>query len=114
MQVDRRLYIASLGGAAAVQLMSHEARAEALEAYMIQQLNPAASQTAPQKFPKAADIEAQIETRFYRRGVGNLFLTRDAGAKSRVGAGGGDGEGESEPGFSTRPVSRSWSSRAMS
>jgi len=77
MQMDRRLFIASLGGAAAVKLMSHEARAEALEAYMIQQLDTAGTK----KFPKAADIEAQIETRSYRRGVGNLFLTTQTGAK---------------------------------
>ena len=61
--------------------MSHEAKAEALEAYMIQQFNPAGSQTAPQKFPTTAEVEAQIETRFYRRGVGNLFLTTQADAK---------------------------------
>jgi hypothetical protein len=41
---------------------------------MMQQLNKP-------KFPKAADIEAQIETRSYRRGVGNLFLTTAPGAK---------------------------------
>jgi hypothetical protein len=81
MQVDRRLFIASLGGVGAVRLMSHEAKAEALEAYMIQQLNPGGSQAAPRKFPTTADIEAQIETRFYRRGVGNLFLTTQADAK---------------------------------
>jgi hypothetical protein len=68
MQIDRRHFIAGLGGAAAVATMSHEAKAEALEAYMIQQLN----------FPTAAEIEAQIVTRHYRRGVGNLFLTTSA------------------------------------
>jgi hypothetical protein len=77
VQIDRRLFIASLGGTAAVKLMSHEAKAEALEAYMIQQLNSAAGQTSAPKFPKAAEVEAQIETRTYRRGVGNLFLTKD-------------------------------------
>ena len=83
MQIDRRHFIASLGGAAAVKAMSHEARAEALEAYMVQQLNaPAGSQTAStRKFPRMADVEAQIETRFYRRGVGNLFLTTQPNAK---------------------------------
>jgi hypothetical protein len=79
MQIDRRHFIASLGGASAVSLMSHEAKAEALEAYMIQQLNPPAA--AARKFPKAAEVEAQIENRFYRRGVGNLFLTTAEGAK---------------------------------
>ena len=81
MQIDRRLFITSLGGAAAVKAMSHEAKAEALESYMIQQLNPAGSQTGPQKFPTAAQVEAQIETRFYRRGVGNLFLTTQPDTK---------------------------------
>ncbi len=32
IQIDRRHFIASLGGAAAVKLMSSEAKAEALEA----------------------------------------------------------------------------------
>ena len=73
IHIDRRHFIASLGGAAAVKWMSSEAKAEALEAYMMQQLN--GSTSAPsKKFPKAQEIEAQIETRSYRRGVGNLFL----------------------------------------
>src|SRR4051812_10677845 len=75
MQIDRRLFISSLGGAAVVKLMSHEAKAEALEAYMMGQLNTANGAKPATKFPKAAEIEAQIETRSYRRGVGNLFLT---------------------------------------
>src|SRR5437667_11893006 len=78
IQIDRRHFIASLGGAAAVKLMSSEAKAEALEAYMMAQLNSAtagAGQAQPKKVPKAAEIEAQIETRHYRRGVGNRFLT---------------------------------------
>jgi hypothetical protein len=84
IQIDRRHFIASLGGAAAVKLMSAEAKAEALESYMMAQLNnsnAAAGQTPAKKFPKAADVEAQIETRSYRRGVGNLFLTTQADAK---------------------------------
>jgi hypothetical protein len=80
IQIDRRLFIASLGGAAAVKMMSHEAKAEALESYMIQQAN-GSTNSAPKKFPKAAEIEAQIETRGYRRGVGNLFLNTAANGK---------------------------------
>ena len=34
IQIDRRHFIASLGGAAAVKLLSSEAKAEALESYM--------------------------------------------------------------------------------
>ena len=37
--MDRRTFVAALGGASAVGLMSHEQRAEALEAAMIQELN---------------------------------------------------------------------------
>ena len=84
IQIDRRHFIASLGGAAAVKLMSSEAKAEALESYMMQQLNnstPAAGQAAAKKFPKAAEIEAQIDTRSYRRGVGNLFLNTQPNGK---------------------------------
>ena len=79
IQIDRRHFIASLGGAAAVKLMSFEAKAEALEAYMMAQLNNGTAQ--PKRFPKAAEIEAQIETRNYRRGVGNLFLTTQPNGK---------------------------------
>src|SRR5579871_6299699 len=84
MELDRRHFIAALGGTAAVKLMSSEAKAEALESYMIQQLNGApqpAPSGQPKKFPTSADIDAQIETRSYRRGVGNLFLTTQSGAK---------------------------------
>jgi hypothetical protein len=83
MEIDRRAFIAGLGGAAAVNAMSHEARAEALEHHMETLLDDqvAANQgqagaPAGQKFPTVADLEAQIETRNYRRGVGNLFTAR--------------------------------------
>src|SRR5258706_9237167 len=74
IQIDRRHFIASLGGVAAVKMMSSEAKAEALESYMMQQLNNSTAANVAKKFPKAAEVEAQIETRGYRRGVGNLFL----------------------------------------
>src|SRR6185436_923487 len=82
IQIDRRLFIASLGGAAAMKMMSHEAKAEALESYMIQQVNGSGTAAnGAKKFPKAAEVEAQIETRGYRRGVGNLFLNTQADGK---------------------------------
>ena len=59
--------------------MTAEAKAEALESYMMRQLNSVAAQAKP-KFPTAAEIDAQIETRPYRRGAGNLFLTTVNGA----------------------------------
>lgn len=80
MEIDRRLFIASLGGAAAVAGMDHEARAEALEDYMSDQLEEAlalpdgADDTKP-KFPTVADLEAQIDTRPFRRGAGGVFVS---------------------------------------
>jgi hypothetical protein len=76
MEIDRRAFIASLGGAAAVAAMDHEAKAEALEHYMEEQLDQqvAANQGGqPEKFPTVAEIEAQIETRPFRRGTGGVF-----------------------------------------
>lgn len=76
MNLDRRLFIASLGGAAAVAGMDHEARAEALEDYMSDQLEEAlAPDDEKKKFPTVADLEAQIETRGFRRGAGGVFVS---------------------------------------
>ena len=83
MEIDRRRFIASLGGTAAVSLMSSEAKAEALEEYMVEQLNAAApaNQAQAGKFPTVAEVESQIETRHYRRGAGRLFLTTEPNGK---------------------------------
>jgi hypothetical protein len=77
IDIDRRTFIASLGGAAVVKLMSHEDRADALEDYCIEQLDEAGQQqqAQQQRFPTVAELEAQIETRNRRRGVGNLFVS---------------------------------------
>ena len=77
MEIDRRLFIASLGGVAAVSQMDSEAKADALEDYMSQQLDGggAAPAKADSKFPTVAEIEARIETRTYRRGAGSLFAS---------------------------------------
>lgn len=76
MELDRRKFIAALGGTAAVAAMSHEARADALEEALIAQLDSGAAASAGTEtdFPTAAEVEAAITTRPYRRGVGNLFL----------------------------------------
>lgn len=78
MEIDRRAFIAGLGGAAVVNLMGHEARADALEDYADEQLNAAVAQTqgTGRKFPTVAELDAQVETRDLRRGVGNLFVGR--------------------------------------
>lgn len=83
IEIDRRDFIASLGGATAVALMSHEARADALEDALNEQLQlaQADAEAAAPRFPTAAEIEAQIPTRSYRRGVGRLFLETAEGGR---------------------------------
>ena len=73
MDIDRRTFIESLGGAAAVAAMSSEAKADALEDAQNKALNKAA---ADQKFPTMAELEAEVSERPFRRGVGNLFVGR--------------------------------------
>ena len=66
MEIDCRVFIASLGGGAtAVSVMGHEA------------------QGGGQTYPTVAELVAQIETRTSRRGVGRLFVGRD-GNMSRL------------------------------
>jgi hypothetical protein len=75
MQIERRKVIAALGGPAAVQQMSPEARAEALEDYLSKELDAtmAAKIGVPSKAPTVAELQAEIGTRPFRRGVGSLF-----------------------------------------
>jgi hypothetical protein len=92
LEIDRRAFIASLGGAAAVAAMSHEARADALEDYSIRALDEAVEQAQgrggqgrgagqPEVFPTAAEIEARIDGSRNRRGVGNLFVGGNNGVR---------------------------------
>ncbi len=75
MEVDRKALIADLGGEAKVASMNSEAKADALEDFLMQHLNETGGGAAG-KYPTMAEVEAQIETRRHRRGVGNLFLSR--------------------------------------
>lgn len=85
MKLDRRAFFAQLGGVAAVAAMTHEARADALEHYLMAAAQPGvgsaphsmpASMAADKSaFPSAAEVEAQIETKPTRKGVGNLFTS---------------------------------------
>src|SRR5690606_9333050 len=82
LNIDRRQFIASLGGAAAVGLMSHEARADALEHYLEERLYAQAEPGADGgagSFPTAAEVDAAITTRHYRRGGGGLFVATQPG-----------------------------------
>jgi len=86
IEIDRRDFIAGLGGAAAVSVMSHEARADALEEELNKRLELAQAETAsaPERFQTAAEIEAQIPTRSYRRGVGVSFLNTEPDGKVTI------------------------------
>ena len=83
LPIDRRAFITGLGGAAAVGLMSQEAKADALEAVLMAQVAsvPGGAGAAPEKFPSVADLEAEISTRAWRRGTGFLFYNREANGK---------------------------------
>jgi len=74
--IDRRAFIASLGGAAAVAAMSSEAKADALEDHQNAMLNKSS-----EKFPTKAELEAEVDTMPYRRGVGNLWIARKGNVK---------------------------------
>jgi hypothetical protein len=87
IDIDRRDFIAGLGGAAAVSLMSHEARADELEDELNRRLQLAqapAQATGSSGFPTAAEVEAQIVTRSYRRGAGRSFLNTDGENVARL------------------------------
>jgi hypothetical protein len=83
--LDRRQFIASLGGATAVAAMTAEARADAIEGALLARLETPAPLTAPAQagevYPTMAQIEAQIPTRHFRRGAGGLFYNAQPGGK---------------------------------
>jgi len=72
MEIDRRALFQSLGGAAAVALMTSDQKADALEHYMEEQLDAAADEP---KYPTVAELAAKNEdlTRPSRNGTGFLF-----------------------------------------
>jgi hypothetical protein len=85
MDIDRRAFIASLGGTAAVAAMTSEQKADALEAYMEDALDAAvAQQPEAVKFPTMAEIEAENAKRMgVRRGAGNIFNATDRDGNPR-------------------------------
>jgi hypothetical protein len=85
LPLDRREFIASLGGAAAVSLMSHEARADALEDALLARThspNPMArGADAKKKYPTVADLAAGVPDLPRRKGTGAIFFNAQAGGK---------------------------------
>ncbi len=80
MHLDRRAFIASVGGTAALALMAPSAQADALESYLQRRLNAASEAKGDgggsAKYPTVAELEAQIDKAPLRRGIGNLFAAR--------------------------------------
>ena len=78
MEIDRKSFLASLGGRATLKRMSDEAKADALEDQMLLQLSQASASARSgeggPEFPTAAEVDEQVETLLYRRGVGSLFV----------------------------------------
>ena len=84
--LDRRTFINSLGGVAAVAAMPHEARADAMEDALAAPMQDTAMHAEPDSMkdvapPTVAELDAQITTRSYRRGAGGLFVATKPGAK---------------------------------
>jgi hypothetical protein len=86
--IARRNFIASLGGAAVVGLMSHEARADALEGALTAALDTPETDMTSQSctpgtkhFPTVAEIDAQVPTRSYRRAAGSLLVNTQTDGK---------------------------------
>ena len=86
MQIDRRAFVASLGGTAAVALMTPDEKADALEHYMEDRLREAnviqgILGEQGRQIPTVADLEARNADldRPYRGGTGALFVPRSDG-----------------------------------
>ena len=75
MRIDQRKVIAALGGSGVVQGMDSEAKAEALELYLSDQLDNSvfARLGAPSEPLTVSELDEQIDKRPLRRGIGTLF-----------------------------------------
>ncbi len=90
MEINRRAFIASLGGAAAVALMTPDEKADALEHYMSEKLEDAdvmeglmrQAQEA-REYPTMADIKERNANldRPFRRGAGTLMVPKRDGTR---------------------------------
>jgi hypothetical protein len=82
MEIDRKKFFDSIGGPEAAAKMDSEARADALESHMMAELNrpkfvdPAIGRAKSKTYPTVAEVEAQVETRKYRDGVGFMYVPR--------------------------------------
>ena len=78
IEIDRKALLESLGGEEAAKSLDSEAKADALEHHMMMLMNlePPGGANGPggeEKYPTVAEVEARIETRYWRRGGGQPF-----------------------------------------
>ena len=80
MEIDRPKIIVALGGADTVRRMDSEVKAEALEGYLSTQLDLSVFTKlgAPPHPLTVGELDARIETRPLRRGIGTLFSSGGA------------------------------------
>ena len=83
MEIDRRAFIASLGGTAAVSLMDSEAKADALEHWMEEQLDEqvAAPGPSPRSSRPSPRSKRRSKRATIRRGAGSLFVSNRGNVK---------------------------------
>lgn len=82
LSVDRDRFMVTLGNPDEVAAMDSEAKADAFEEFLSTELDEMLT-SKDTNFPTVAEVEARIETRHYRMGVGNLFVAPRPGSKVR-------------------------------
>ncbi len=73
VEVDKEMFLESLGGEEAVHQLDPEAKADAIEDFLAGKLKGRA--------PTVAEVEEQIETRPFRMGAGFLFVSPQGNVK---------------------------------
>jgi hypothetical protein len=83
MTTDKRLFLESLGGPEAVKKLDGEARADAIEDFLANQLKAlgASAEGGDKQYPSVAEVEARIETKPFRAGAGLLFVSNSGNVK---------------------------------
>jgi hypothetical protein len=84
MKADKQLFIESLGGPHAASNLDAEAKADAIEDFLANQLKAlGASEDADQdkRYPTVAEVEDRIETKPFRAGAGLLFVSNNGDVK---------------------------------
>jgi hypothetical protein len=81
MEIDREAFLNSLGGAAAVDNLDSEAKADAIEDFLTLQLKKVGAPTGEEAangekhYPTVADLENRVDTKNFRNGAGFLFAS---------------------------------------